>query len=63
MGDGVTVGEGVCVAGTGDEVTKNVDVEVEKSGVLVTVLVGVSVLAFVIVIAGVLVGTFGTQST
>ena len=53
----------VGVAGTGDEVTMNVEVAVEKSGVLVAVGEGVSVNVFVIVITGVLVATFGTQST
>ena len=53
------------VAGTGDDVTMNVAVGVEKSGVTVKVFVGVVVIVFVfvIVMAGVLVGTFGTQST
>jgi len=47
----------------GDEVKVNVRVGVEKSGVLVNVLVGKTVLVFVIVISGVLVGTLGTQRT
>ena len=62
-GNGVKDGVDVDVAGTGDDVTMNVAVGVEKSGVTVKVLVGVTVFVFVIVIAGVLVGTFGTQST
>jgi hypothetical protein len=41
----------------------NVAVGVEKSGVLVGVEEGVAVLVLVIVISGVLVTTFGTQST
>jgi hypothetical protein len=61
VGSGVL--EGVAVAGTGVEVKMTVDVDVEKSGVFVDVLVGVGVLVAVIVIAGVLVGTLGTQST
>ena len=60
VGEGVN---GVDEAGTGDEVTMNVAVGVEKSGVLVGVGDGVDVLVFVIVISGVLVATFGTQST
>lgn len=55
--------DSVDVAGTGDDVTMNVAVGVEKSGVAVKVLVCVAVLVFVIVMAGVLVGTFGTQRT
>lgn len=60
-GNGVK--DGVDVAGTGDDVIMNVDVGVEKSGVFVggddVVLTDVVVIA----IAGVLVGTLGTQST
>jgi len=55
--------EGVTVVGTGVDVTMNVDVGVEKSGVLVAVDEGVTVLVFVFVTAGVLVATFGTHST
>ena len=56
------------MVGMGDEVTMNVDVgvSVEKSGVTVNVRVDVAVAGtgvFVFVTAGVLVGTFGTQST
>ena len=61
------VGRGVRI---GDEVTINVDVGVEKSGVRVAVLVGVEksgvyvlVFAVVTVTVGVRVGTLGTQST
>ena len=60
----------VCVGavvevGAGEDVTTKVDVGVEKSGVSVAVFVGVEnfVLVLVIVIVGVRVGTFGTQST
>ena len=63
----------VCVGavvevGTGEDVTINVAVGVEKSGVMVSVFVGVEklivlVLVGVMVMAGVLVGTFGTQSS
>jgi hypothetical protein len=59
----------VVAVGTGEDVTINVAVGVEKSGVLVAVFVGVekltvlvAVLIAVMVMPGVLVGTFGTQS-
>jgi hypothetical protein len=45
------------------DVGVNVNVGVEKSGVLVNVFVGVAVLVFVVVISGVLVGTLGTHIT
>lgn len=65
--DGVGVGEGVDVEKS--VVLVAVFVGVEKSGVFVAVLVGVdgftvlvAVFVAVLVTAGVLVGTFGTQS-
>ena len=77
MGDGNGVRDGVNVGaivlvGTGEEVKITVAVGVEKSGVLVAVFVGVEksvvlvpviVLVAVMVMPGVLVGTFGTQSS
>jgi hypothetical protein len=64
LGKDVSVGVDAFVfVGTGVEVTTNVDVGVEKSTVTVKVLVDVAGRGvFVIVTAGVLVGTFGTQS-
>ena len=58
--DGVCVGAVVAVEKSG--VLVAVLVGVEKSGVLVAVFVGVNVNVPVAVTAGVLVGTFGTQS-
>jgi hypothetical protein len=69
LGNGVSVCVGAVVeVGTGEDVTINVAVGVEKSGVMVSVFVGVDeltvlVLVGVMVMAGVLVGTFGTQSS
>lgn len=69
-GNGVM--DGVTVAGTGEDVTMNVDVGVkvrvgvEKSGVFVDVETGVFVTATVDVLvggSGVIVETFGTQSS
>lgn len=66
----VCVGAVVEVGGTSEAVIVDVTVGVEKSGVLVGVLVGVEksivlvrVGVAVAVMPGVLVGTFGTQST
>jgi len=57
VGTGVFVGDGV-------DVTMNVAVDVEKSGVFVDVCVGVEgFVVLVIVMVGVRVGTLGTQST
>ena len=63
----------VCVGaveavGTGEDVTINVAVGVEKSGVMVDVFVGVEKLTVLVLVGmtvtpGVLVGTFGTQSS